>query len=131
LVLDGYTIHRPMSATTGDLPYQITTYWHAAAPLADAYRPVLFFRKEDGALAWAYDEGTPTDIWFPTDRWPTGKQVKVSYPELDLGGFAGVLVGVLSPSGDTWAASDRLQVAASETVEPLDQGTLAVLFDLP
>ena len=131
LALDGISIQRPMAVTTGQLPWQITTFWHVTRPQTEAYRPVLFFRREDGALSWAYDEGTPTDIWFRTDRWTTGSQVKVVFPPLDLSDFAGVLVGVLIPSGDTWSVADRLQIIENDAVEPLDQGTLALLFDLP
>jgi hypothetical protein len=130
LVLDGYTVNRSMAVTTGELPYQITTYWHTTSSQMEAYRPVLFLKREDGALAWAYDEGTPTDIWFPTDQWPTGEQINISFPPLDLSSFSGVLIGVLTPSGNTWVASDRLQVVGDEQAEPLDQGTLGMLFDL-
>ena len=130
LVLDGYAIERPSAVSTAEAPWAITTFWHVDRPQLAAYRPVLFFTKPDGALGWAYDEGTPTDLWFDTARWTPGARMQVSFPPLDLSEFTRVLVGVVIPAGDTWATTDRLQTEAGSALEPLDQGTLAVLFDL-
>ena len=122
LVLEGYT------RKTGS-PGRIVTYWHTTAPLPESYKLVLYFTQEDGALVWAYDEGTPTESWFPTNVWPAGKCIRAVFPPLEIGQFTSALVGVVREGGDAWSAAGRLPIVESEG-RTLDDSTLIHLFDI-
>ena len=123
LALEGYT-RRP------GFPEQIVTYWHATGPLPEAYQFVLYFTKEDGALAWAYDEGTPTEVWLPAPVWPVDERVQIVFPPLEIESFCAVLVGVVREGGDVWSPAGRLPITQSEG-PALDGDTLIRLFELP
>ncbi len=122
----------PSSADADFIALDVTSTWRRGAAFQPAedntypsniFRPVLYFTNAKGEIVWVYDEGTPTDIWFPTDRWAEDETIRAILPELDLSEFSGVLLGVRHADGATWNPWDHLPVigGASRT---LDEGTL-------
>jgi len=123
LILEGY-MRRP------GFPEQLVTCWRATEPLPEAYQFTLYFTQDDGALAWAYDEGTPTEVWMPATAWPAGERIQIVFPPLEIDQFAAVWVGVVREGGDTWSPAGRLPITAAGG-PTVDGGTLLQLFELP
>jgi len=111
------------------LPAQIATYWRAVVPVSRDMDIALFFTRQDGAIAFAYDEPTASSLWYPTSRWQVGEVVRWETPILQVERGADVLLALVRPGGDAWAPGDRLAAAPQgPESEVLGDGTLVRLF---
>jgi hypothetical protein len=133
LELVGYEYSIRDSVQGQTLPTTITTYWRVLAPSEVNYRFSFFFTREDGAIVFLYNEGTPTTYWYPPYQWPADVVIRMEVPELNPGRGQGVLLAVSAPGQDPWRADNRLRPEPGEgqNVELLDGGTLVKLFTLP
>jgi uncharacterized membrane protein len=103
-----------------------TLYLQARRPVSQAFRFTPFVVEANG-LARISDDGTPTQLWYPSSRWEPGAPVRLSYPPLSYGRGdrlgLGIQIGVE-------AVTPRLVV--SDTSLPVaDGGRVLVLGRLP
>jgi hypothetical protein len=149
--VDEETIPHPLRARFGDalellgydysilnvvhahqLPATVTTYWRPLRPLADDHVFPLFFTRQDGAIVYHYDGGTPTSLWYPIHRWQEGEVIRVETPILSVGRLQSAIVAVVPSPADPWSIEDRVQPiesAGEQSLEMYEGGTLLKLFD--
>ncbi len=73
----------------------------------DGYELAFYFTHEDGAVVGRHDGSMSTAVtaWYPSWAWRAGETVRIETPVLAVGRGRGVLVAVVTPSGDP--ARDR------------------------
>ncbi len=107
LLLSGFDLHFNRAETV-----QVTTYWRALKPLPAGLSPILFLLDADGNPVGATPgaEMSPTLIWLPTDRWPVGETIAVTFNRLNWDTRARdryrLAIGVTT-AADPWAVGAR------------------------
>jgi uncharacterized membrane protein len=114
----------------GPLPATVTTYWRVRAPLPAGFRFGYFFTDGSGAIVGSYLGGTPTEVWYPPERWQVGETVRLRTPPLAIGRQHGVLLAVTPPGGDPELADTRLSPTGS-TAPVYERRTLLALCRFP
>jgi uncharacterized membrane protein len=79
---------------------RLTLFVRARHAADRAYRFTPFIVQPDG-FTRIFDDGTPTQLWVPTDRWRPGEVMRLAYPPL------------------TYRSGDRLGIGAQIGVEPV------------
>ena len=136
LELVGYEYDIHNTVTAGQPPATITTYWRRLRKLQDGYELAFDFTREDGAVVGQHTGSMSTAVtaWYPSWAWRAGETVRIETPVLAVGRGRGVLVAVVTPSGDPAAPADRVAPIVGQTVGPqeiLQDGTLLKLFVFP
>ncbi len=130
LELVGYDVTVLNVVQAQELPVQIQTFWRPLHPLSldDVFG--WFFTRDDGAIVYHYDQGTPTTVWLPPSTWAQGQVITMETPILNVGRLRDVLLAVAPPDGDLWAAEDRLpiQLVDAPDAELRGDGTLLRLL---
>ena len=136
LELVGYEYDVHNVVTAGQPPATITTYWRRLRKLPDGYEFAFFFTREDGAVVGQHagSLSTAATAWYPSWAWRVGETVRIETPVLAVGRGRGVLVAVVTPSGDPAVPADRVAPIVGQTVGPqeiLQDRTLLKFFAFP
>jgi uncharacterized membrane protein len=79
---------------------RLTLFVRARRPADRTFRFTPFIVQPDG-FTRIFDDGTPTQLWVPTERWRPGEVMRLAYPPL------------------TYRSGDRLGIGAQIGVEPV------------
>jgi uncharacterized membrane protein len=119
LEMVGYDIE-PLSPRQVHAPaINVRTYWRGLRPLTDKLRFVYRINAPDGLLVNA-QYGSPTEMWYPTNRWNVGEVVVVEQRGLQIP--RGDTVGVRVERGDP--AAPIVEVPQSTDRAVIENGVL-------
>ena len=130
LELVGYNLVQQPVVTASDPPLVIETYWRAFQPTDVAYQVVPYFTGKEGAIIWAYGNGTATALYYPSYAWQPGELVRVTFPPHETAGLQQVYLGVVRWGGELFRVDDRLPILSAES-KVIEADTLLWLTNLP
>jgi uncharacterized membrane protein len=103
-----------------------TLYVRARQPVLPAYRFTPFVSGKDG-VARIFDEGSPTQLWYPTYLWRPGEVMRLPFPPITYGPTDRLGIGVQLGVD---AVVPRLEVTAADR-PVVDAGRVLLLAALP
>jgi uncharacterized membrane protein len=133
-----YTFYNVVHAQ--QLPATVTTFWRPLRPLVGDHNFAFFFTRQDGAIVYHYDGGTPTTTWYPVHLWREGEVIRMETPILSVGRLQGAMAAVVMSPADPWSVEGRLRPVKSAGADPRTGGqplevyeeeTLLKLFSFP
>lgn len=128
--LAGYNLLKQPVIAASDPPTVIETYWRVRQAPGLAYHAVPYFVGTDGAITWAYGDGTATMLYYPTYAWQPGELVCVTFPPYEMGDVREVYLGVVRWGGELFRTDDRLPILSAES-RVIEENTLLLLTTLP